>query len=66
MSDLALERKPWAIVCLKGSKIGGVISPTLPKKEVGKFIADFVADGYEVRTVFDRDEYIALWQGRSM
>lgn len=58
------ERKPWDLVCLKGKKFGGVISPELPKKEVAKFLADFVADGYSVVTVYNRDEYNALWEGR--
>ena len=58
------ERKPWAFVCLKGKKLGGVISPELPKKEVVKFLGDFAADGYSIVTVYNRDEYNALWEGR--
>ena len=57
MSD---ERKPWAFVCLKGDLFGGVISPDLGAKKVAEFLQSFIADGYSVVTVFDRDEYNAI------
>ena len=52
--------EPWAIVCHKGMRLGGVISPTLTKKEIAKFISEFVADGYGITTVYSREEYLAL------
>jgi hypothetical protein len=59
------EKKPWAFICMKGNKIGGVISPDLPSKEISKFLSDFISDGYSLVTVYDRDEYNKLWVGRN-
>lgn len=53
-------RKPWAFVCHKGNRFGGAVSATYPKREVAKFLAEFIADDYEVVAVFDRPEYLAL------
>ena len=54
------DRTPWAFLTRKGKRFGGVIASTLPKKDVANFLAGFIADGYEVVTVFDRPEYLAL------
>lgn len=57
------ERQPWAFVAHKGARFGGVISPELPKRDVRKFIADFVLDGYTITPVYDRPEYLSLLDG---
>lgn len=54
--------KPWAYVTRKGKQFGGVISPTLPKTDVGKFLANHVSKGYEIVTVFSRAEYLKVME----
>lgn len=69
------DKTPWAHVAVKGTHFGGVISGTLDgdggpkvsakeaakwKLEVAKFCGGFIADGYEIKTVYSRDEYAAI------
>lgn len=52
--------KPWAIVAVKNGKFGGVITAECSKRDLNKFTGDFVADGYTVKPVANRLEYLAL------
>ncbi len=70
-------KTPWAHVAFKGDHFGGVIAADLReggldvpekevkkwKREVAKFCGDFIADGYEVKTVYSRTEYNAFLDG---
>ena len=38
---------------------GGICSSSMPPKDLAKFLADFVKDGFEIMTVADRDDYNA-------
>lgn len=65
-----MDREPWAHVAFKGSMFGGVISHDSGmtgqkeqkswKRQVAKFCGGFIADGYEIKTVYSREEYVAL------
>lgn len=72
---------PWAHVAVKGTHFGGVISADLSdggkapvsakeakswKREVAKFCGGFIADGYEIKTVYSRDEYTAILDATDM
>jgi hypothetical protein len=52
-----------AFVFHKDGKFGGVISAECSKKEVAKFCGDFIADGWKMETVKDRETYLALIYG---
>lgn len=75
------DKVPWAHIAIKGTHFGGVISATLDgdggpkvsakeaakwKREVAKFCGNFIADGYEIKTVYGRDEYKAILDATDM
>ena len=49
--------KPWAYIAHKGGYWAGL---TCPGDDAGRFIAEFVDDGFTITTVFSREEYTAL------
>lgn len=53
------KRKPWGYVAHKGEYWAGVASAEMPRKDLAKFLGDFAADGFSIKTVFDREEYLA-------
>ena len=50
------EQKPWAFIAHKNGRWGGVCTAD---KTAGKFLSSFIADGYSVLTVYNREEYNA-------
>jgi len=54
------ERKPWAIVAFKDKHFGGVISPELGTKQIRTFCGEFASDGYTIKPVYDRAEYLTF------
>lgn len=48
--------EPWAYIAHKDGHWAGV---TQPGKGAGKFLADFINDGFAITTVHSRDEYEA-------
>ena len=49
----------WAFIAHKDGYWAGVCTATLPKRELKKFIGDFVADGFSITTVDSREQYDA-------
>lgn len=59
MSNDGNGKDPWAHICHRDGKWGGLIAADSPRKDLAKFLAGFIADGYEVMTVRSRAEYNA-------
>ncbi len=60
--------EPWAFVCHKEGRLGGVASASQPKKDLSKFLGGFAIDGYTITPVYNRDQYNSLvelmeWEG---
>lgn len=53
------ERKPWAFIAHRDGKWSGVASAELPKKDLRKYLGDWVVSGCEITTVYSREEYDA-------
>lgn len=51
---------PWAFVAHKDGKWAGVAAADMPKKDLGKFICDFAADGFSIMPVASRDEWLEV------
>ena len=53
------ETAPWAFIAHKDGKWGGVCAADIPAKEIGKFTVEFIASGFDIKTVFSREQYLA-------
>lgn len=53
----------WAYIAHKDGYWAGIISATVPKKDLSKFLGDFAGDGFSILTVNNRDEYNAALAG---
>lgn len=62
-SEQAPEQVPWAYIAHKNGYWAGVASAELGRKELRKFLGDFVVDGFAITTVYSRDEYKRLISG---
>ena len=64
------QQKPWAFIAHKDGYWAGVGSATMPKRDLRKFIGDFVTDGFSITTVYSREEYqrtlagLKFWRDR--
>jgi hypothetical protein len=56
---MSADQKPWAFIAHKDGRWAGITSADVPKKDLRKFIGDFVADGFAITTVYNQDEYHA-------
>lgn len=60
MSEVADTNKPWAYVATKNGQWAGVASAEMPKKDLGKFMAEFASDGFSITTVHSREQWLKL------
>lgn len=52
--------EPWAYVAHKDGMFAGACAVSVGKRDLKKFIGDFVIDGFTVQPVSNRDEYLSL------
>ena len=53
-----MSNTAWAYIACKGDYWGGIISDRAGPKELGKFMSEFVKDGFSIINVSSRDEYV--------
>ena len=52
--------KPWAYVAHKDGYWAGLVSASMPRKDLIRCIGEWVADGLTITTAHSRDEFLAL------